>query len=444
MRALSPIRAFVHHEAARRNHHSVLFPVLQCLPRPASRSARRSPRIPSQPPSPTPPTTSLSRAPPRSVTARSPTVRSDLTMAHGKQGSIGALEMPALVFGAATLSGVYNDDALLDSDIPLRTVRLALRYGINAFDTSPYYGVSEIILGKLLQDERIAKEFPRSTYKITTKCGRYGFKCAEFDYSPATVRASVQRSLQRLGTDYLDVVLLHDVEFVATPAAPSQGTAGRLHAPLTDSAVAADWGLAPGADDHIGEGDITVLEAVKELFKMKEEGIIRAVGISGYTLPTLLRLARLIARHIRPLDTLLSFSNYNLQNASFALYAPYFLETGIRQLSSASPFSMGLLTPKPPAWHPAPAPVHALVKQAAEEVCGGLEKLPDLALGFSLRRDHGGEALKDVPSVVGLSNLRELHETVRVWREVHGGSQLQDATRREKEVKVREMFKSEG
>jgi len=82
------------------------------------------------------------------------------------QPPLGPLEFPALVFGAAALSAVYNDESWLQSDIPLRTVRLALRYGLTAFDTSPYYGVSEIVLGQILNDPRIALEFPRSSYKI--------------------------------------------------------------------------------------------------------------------------------------------------------------------------------------------------------------------------------------------------------------------------------------
>ena len=55
-------------------------------------------------------------------------------------------------------------------------------YGISSFDTSAYYGPSEIILGTLLQDERIRSEFPRESYKIvrllapiTTSCSlRFG------------------------------------------------------------------------------------------------------------------------------------------------------------------------------------------------------------------------------------------------------------------------------
>jgi D-arabinose 1-dehydrogenase len=110
------------------------------------------------------------------------------------QPELGPLNLPSLVFGAATLSHHYNDHASLESDVPYRTVRLALRYGINAFDTSPYYGSSELILGQVLS--ALASQYPRTSYKLITKCGRYGLKRSQFDYSPTTVRNLLQRSLK--------------------------------------------------------------------------------------------------------------------------------------------------------------------------------------------------------------------------------------------------------
>lgn len=349
--------------------------------------------------------------------------------------AVGPLEYPELAFGAAALSGAYNDDSTLNSDAPLRTVRLALRYGIRAFDTSPYYGVSEIILGSLLADPRIARDFPRSSYKITTKCGRYGYTRAEFDYAPATLRASVRRSLQRLRTDYVDVLLLHDVEFVcAQPRAPTGGRHLDAHA--------AEWGLSPGSEGTIlGPGDEVVLDAVREMFRMKDEGLVRAVGISGYPLPTLLRLARLIAQHVAPLDTVLSYSNHNLQNASLGAFAPHLKAAGVRQLGTASPLNMGLLTRAPPPWHPAPPALQDLVRAAGET-----HDLPDLALGFSFRRRDDGkeEALRDVVHVVGLSKVGEVHHAMRVWREVNADAEGGDERRKAAEEEVRALFRGGG
>ena len=163
---------------------------------------------------------------------------------------------------------------------------------------------------------------------------------------------------------------------------------------------------------------------------------------AGYPLPTLLRLARLIKAHIAPLDTILSYSNYDLQNPSFASFVPQFKAAGLVQVATASPFSMGLLTPRPPEWHPAPPALRDVVKQAAAltDDAGFAGGLPAVALGFALRQTVG---LEEVPRVVGLSNLREVHETMRVWRGVNEGSELGKASKALEE-QVRTLFASAG
>ena len=118
-----------------------------------------------------------------------------------------------LVFGGGVFGqGMYNQDEFTKTDLPTRIIRLAFRYGINAIDTSPYYYPSEFIIGRALKV--LAKEYPRTSYYLSTKAGRYGPQLSEFDYSPARIRSSVEASLKRLGTDYLDLVYLHDAEFV--------------------------------------------------------------------------------------------------------------------------------------------------------------------------------------------------------------------------------------
>jgi D-arabinose 1-dehydrogenase len=164
------------------------------------------------------------------------------------------------------------------------------RYGIRAFDTAPYYDNSEIVLGTALK--ALESEFPRSTYKLLTKVGRYG--ATNFDYTRTTIRRSVRRSLQRLHTQYLDVVFLHDVEFVAPCIAPR--AEGNHSSAL--AAEAAAYGLASEQDiSNDGEGgggstgsmvaartpgdDERILEAISELRALQADGLIRQVGISG-------------------------------------------------------------------------------------------------------------------------------------------------------------------
>lgn len=137
-----------------------------------------------------------------------------------------------LALGCATFGwGMYAEPPSTDEEkmMPLRTVRLALRSGITVFDTAPQsvdhypiplvsvvpeaetirqipfdnsYHPSEGILGNAL--DALKEEYPRSSYRISSKCGRYNSD--GFDYSPSNIEASVRRSLRLLKCGYLDIV----------------------------------------------------------------------------------------------------------------------------------------------------------------------------------------------------------------------------------------------
>jgi len=79
----------------------------------------------------------------------------------------------------------------------------AQELGINTLDTAPAYGRSEIRLGALIAGER-------DRWVLCTKVGEE-FEDGEsrFDFTPEHCRFSVERSLHRLGTDVLDIVLIH-------------------------------------------------------------------------------------------------------------------------------------------------------------------------------------------------------------------------------------------
>src|SRR5712675_2062708 len=115
------------------------------------------------------------------------------------------LQLPILSFGASSLGQEFRSVKL---DEALDSVRVALESGLNFIDTSPFYGrgMSEVLLGVAL------KEVPRESYTLCTKLGRYDL--AHFDFSAKRVAESVDVSLHRLGTDHLDIVLCHDIEFV--------------------------------------------------------------------------------------------------------------------------------------------------------------------------------------------------------------------------------------
>lgn len=81
-----------------------------------------------------------------------------------------------------------------------------------------------------------------------------------------------------MDTAYLDVVYLHDVEMVAEEVVPKRD--GDHSTALGEDREA--YGLAPGQEGEIwGEGDRRVLEAYGELKRLKEEGLVKNIGITG-------------------------------------------------------------------------------------------------------------------------------------------------------------------
>jgi len=117
----------------------------------------------------------------------------------------------------------------------------------------------------------------------------------------------------------------------------------------------------------------------------------------------------------------MSYGHLSLQNSTFAAFALDFRDrANVRQLLTASPFSMGLLTGgNPPPWHPATPELKAAVKT--------LKGLPHLALEYGVRK----AVEEDMPLVVGFSSLHEIHECVEKWREVKQTGQVRKNSRQQ-------------
>lgn len=98
---------------------------------------------------------------------------------------------------------------------------------------------------------------------------------------------------------------------------------------------------------------------------------------------------------------------------------------------------MGLLTPTPPAWHPAPAELKELVEAARATWDADF---PDLAVGYSMRLLNALPTR--LPLVIGFSNPHEVHEAVRVWREVTNAPE--HTLRQEGEDRAIRVFKQGG
>lgn len=93
----------------------------------------------------------------------------------------------------------------LPSDKEIDTLlAVAKENGVNLLDTAPAYGLSEARLGKAL------KNHYRHDWLISSKVGEE-FENGEsfFNYSEAHIQFSIERSLKRLNTDFLDIVLVH-------------------------------------------------------------------------------------------------------------------------------------------------------------------------------------------------------------------------------------------
>ncbi|GMV24228.1 MAG: oxidoreductase [Phycisphaerae bacterium] len=80
---------------------------------------------------------------------------------------------------------------------------LAAGLGITVLDTAPAYGIAEERVGRLIAADR-------DRWTIVTKAGEeFSEGRSQFDFSPAAIRASLERSLRRLGTDRVEVLLIH-------------------------------------------------------------------------------------------------------------------------------------------------------------------------------------------------------------------------------------------
>ncbi len=92
---------------------------------------------------------------------------------------------------------------LPDENMVNRLLNTVLDLGINYIDTAPAYGLSEERIGRAISSRR-------SEFVLCTKVGEiFENGRSSYDFSEHAVRGSVQRSLERLRSDELDIVLIH-------------------------------------------------------------------------------------------------------------------------------------------------------------------------------------------------------------------------------------------
>jgi len=190
-----------------------------------------------------------------------------------------AVTLPQLGFGGAPLGNLFTPVSETDA---AATMHAAWEQGIRYFDTSPWYGrgLSERRIGNYLLSQ------PREQFRLSTKVGRIftapadpeafanterswpqGLKFEHhYDYSYAGVMRSYEDSLQRLGLNRIDMLLIHDLD------AANMGSEALLAAHLTQ--------LATGG-----------MRALQEL---KAHGLIGAIGAGVNRLGTIPRFLDLL------------------------------------------------------------------------------------------------------------------------------------------------------
>ena len=139
-----------------------------------------------------------------------------------KHVSLGGLNVSRIGLGAMTMAGIYTTGAGLDDDESIRTIHRALDLGVTHIDTAEIYGPfhSEELVGRAIKDRR-------DQVVLATKFGlvsHSGGGPGVLDSSPANIRAAVEGSLKRLGTDHIDLYYQHRVD----PNTPIEETVGAL------------------------------------------------------------------------------------------------------------------------------------------------------------------------------------------------------------------------
>jgi D-threo-aldose 1-dehydrogenase len=305
------------------------------------------------------------------------------------------IALTVLGFGGAPAGNLFT--AVPDADAAAAADR-AWAGGIRYFDTAPHYGLglSEERLGAALRGR------PRERFVLSTKVGRLlepnpapagsdlaagGFAIPDrlrrrFDYSPAGVRRSLETSLERLGLDRADVVYVHD------------------------------------PDEHVAEA---ISGAIPELIRMREEGLVGAVGVGMNQWRAPLRMIRETA-----LDLVMLAGRWTLLDRSGQ---PLLDECAARGVAvvAAAPFNSGLLARPWPAegasFDYGPARPAVLDRaRALARVCGqhGVP-LPAAALQFPLRHPAVVSVVAGLRTAAEVASALEGFQTVisdEAWRQL--------------------------
>jgi aryl-alcohol dehydrogenase-like predicted oxidoreductase len=231
-------------------------------------------------------------------------------MKYRKLGRTG-FDVSVLSYGGSSLGSVFRK---INENEGIKTVCNAFDSGINYFDNSPFYGITE---GERIMGQAL-KEIPRDKYYLSTKTGRFGWN--EFDFSFDRIIRSAEESMKRLNVDYIDILNLHDIEY---------------------------------SDGFYFEQSMS--EGIPALQELKRQGKIRFFGIATYSLPLIRKVIELY-----DIDTVM---NHKL----FALNDTRLIKEKNIGLINSAPLGSGLLSSRGVAsWHPAGDEDKAIISKAVD------------------------------------------------------------------------------
>jgi aryl-alcohol dehydrogenase-like predicted oxidoreductase len=188
---------------------------------------------------------------------------------------LGDLEVPRIGLGAWGMSGSYG---AADEAESIRTIHRALELGVTLLDTAEFYGPfhNEELVGRAIKGRR-------DQVVLATKFGfisHTGREAGRLDSSPASIRAAVEGSLTRLGTDHIDLYYQHRLD----PDTPIEDTVGALADLVTEGKVR-HIGLS-----EAGPGTIRRAHAVHPLAALQTEYSLWTRDPEAELLPLLRRL----------------------------------------------------------------------------------------------------------------------------------------------------------
>jgi D-threo-aldose 1-dehydrogenase len=314
------------------------------------------------------------------------------------------LNFTELGFGTAPLGGLYK---AVSRDEAQATLEAAWKAGIRYFDTAPLYGLgqSETRLNHFLSGRK------RSDFVVSTKVGRLLDVCApqdrtaigkffdtpsrreRFDYTYDGVMRSLEMSLERLGLDHVDILLVHDVDVFT-------------------------HGSEALRDEHLR----TLMNSgYKALAKLRDEKVIKAfgAGINEW------QVAQMMVEQ-GDFDLFLLAGRYTLlEQEALLSFLPLCEKRGIG-IILGGPYNSGILATGPVKgafYNYDAAPKNILDRVAAiESLCRKHKvKLPEAALRFPL---HHPAVVSVIPGAVGPKqvtlNLKTLSAKIpkALWREL--------------------------